>query len=1092
MIKAQTVNTFEDGLIMDLEPLKVPKSSLTNALNATLLTFNDNENSLQCDMGNGRVETAYLPTGYIPMGTTSLGGIIYIVSYNPIEDKCQIGSFPSPERNITSSETSNDIITLSNSIFVDDSKNIIRTLYKKKLYDTNLNPGDKFLITVDENNITKDDPYAQISYYDKDNNLQQKWLTFELATLDSNGRLIYLNDLLKYSDKNDRNFIFKIKDNNTSDTNVDAYRDIISADYNIFNAKISGKLYLVVQLDVPDKINITYKVVGKETIDNVDTYKIQITCTALPTTYTHPITYNYQIITSEAQSEVKSTTSEENKTTTTFSVNIDAENSTEIEIKPSLEIGNCTWLDTTLHIDPTLINSGKVISEEWRYYKNETYMDIKFSLDLYPYEDETVSQVKVVFIPHTEIKYIVSEEIKDSVIYENSNYYSITLPNNESYSGIQTISAVINDKLKENSLYLVKIIAQKIKTTEKTKNYNSTIHFLYTNNMYNDAYLDYDQGSIDVPNFDKLKLPVKCEFKLSKDTNYTITDNTKYPNLILDTQDTIQGKSEIELRGTIELKANLTLSEDYNTFNVKPESLYFGKINEGDIKATISSESKKEWDGTEDDDNKLQLNSEFITNTTNTNIIYNITINNPIYANTELKTIQVTNYLTPIASTLSEFVNYDIYEQDGSLQYLPSFFGLGISSGGSDNKGGGGNFHIKGVIDLGTETDSESGLNKLVQYAVSLYDDNDYNAGYAKFPDNTLNTAIDQMKNSSPIIPVLLTFVGGNFIRVSGKNDLYYTDQDRNVSNDRKTMFQWEQASTYRYIWFFLRTNYSNAQYVPLNAGIRIAPTEGTVTVGGKQVKQYSYTDSMRAWINILTQLYVKKQNKEELTKYSVNKINYNKNLQVHISSTIPIYVNSDKMTTFTPTYYIGSDETISLNDIYNIFKYECLRIEDINTEINKFDINITKTIDDPLVEEFLKAQSSTPTVSTYINNPFKDKNITSVKSLSSSTSQIYAINFDTGELYVPNKGDLVAIKDIDSFTENEITLKDDTFLTLSNLDLLYYDSRENNGDGRLLINKSQYDTYSKFNIQFSAGNDETKTSTLVSSATISNDLKLF
>jgi hypothetical protein len=46
MIREQTVNTFENGIIMDLEPLKVPKSSLTNALNATLLTFNDNENSL--------------------------------------------------------------------------------------------------------------------------------------------------------------------------------------------------------------------------------------------------------------------------------------------------------------------------------------------------------------------------------------------------------------------------------------------------------------------------------------------------------------------------------------------------------------------------------------------------------------------------------------------------------------------------------------------------------------------------------------------------------------------------------------------------------------------------------------------------------------------------------------------------------------------------------------------------------------------------------------------------------------------------------------------------------------------------------------
>mgnify|MGYP001461199444 FL=1 len=55
-------------------------------------------------MGNGRVETAFLPEGYVPLGTAELGGIIYVVSYNPLIDKCQIGSFPSPERNITSSE----------------------------------------------------------------------------------------------------------------------------------------------------------------------------------------------------------------------------------------------------------------------------------------------------------------------------------------------------------------------------------------------------------------------------------------------------------------------------------------------------------------------------------------------------------------------------------------------------------------------------------------------------------------------------------------------------------------------------------------------------------------------------------------------------------------------------------------------------------------------------------------------------------------------------------------------------------------------------------------------------------------------------
>ena len=88
MKRAETTNTFNNGLVMDIHPLVAPNDSVCNALNATLITFNGNENALQCDMGNGRVETAYLPEGYIPVGTTELGGIIYIVSYNPLIDKC--------------------------------------------------------------------------------------------------------------------------------------------------------------------------------------------------------------------------------------------------------------------------------------------------------------------------------------------------------------------------------------------------------------------------------------------------------------------------------------------------------------------------------------------------------------------------------------------------------------------------------------------------------------------------------------------------------------------------------------------------------------------------------------------------------------------------------------------------------------------------------------------------------------------------------------------------------------------------------------------------------------------------------------------
>jgi hypothetical protein len=75
--------------------------TLSDALNATFITQNGNEVVLLNDMGNRRVDNAYLPAGYEPIGMKEYGGIIYIASYNPITGKSQIGSFPSPERKIS-------------------------------------------------------------------------------------------------------------------------------------------------------------------------------------------------------------------------------------------------------------------------------------------------------------------------------------------------------------------------------------------------------------------------------------------------------------------------------------------------------------------------------------------------------------------------------------------------------------------------------------------------------------------------------------------------------------------------------------------------------------------------------------------------------------------------------------------------------------------------------------------------------------------------------------------------------------------------------------------------------------------------------
>ena len=117
-MKQEATNTFGEGIIMDLNPLTTPNNVLTSALNATMITYNGNEFVLQNDMGNGRVETAYLPSGYVPIGITEFGGIIYIVSYNPITDRSQIGCFPSPERNISTDELGTTQKVLSKADFV--------------------------------------------------------------------------------------------------------------------------------------------------------------------------------------------------------------------------------------------------------------------------------------------------------------------------------------------------------------------------------------------------------------------------------------------------------------------------------------------------------------------------------------------------------------------------------------------------------------------------------------------------------------------------------------------------------------------------------------------------------------------------------------------------------------------------------------------------------------------------------------------------------------------------------------------------------------------------------------------------------------
>lgn len=1087
MIREQTVNTFENGIIMDLEPLKVPKSSLTNALNATLLTFNDNENSLQCDMGNGRVETAYLPSGYVPIGTTSLGGIIYIVSYNPIDKKCQIGSFPSPERNITSNKLRESGLFLYNGLFVSDNGDIIRTLYKGLLCDFTLNPGDKFLVqgSYKEKTEGDKDEYEHISYYDdKQSNIKEEWLTLELATLDSNGRLIYLKDLNKYDHpSNDRQYILKVKKNNSINTptqNVDDYRYIIGADYNIFNTKISGQLYLVAQLNVPDSFNVTYNIIDKVTYNKKDYYVTEIICTILPSDYLIDIEIEeFQDKNQKPYDELNIDgykVSRDNKIKITKI--IPADTGTSIKLTPILPFGRCLWLQTTLYIDASLINSGKMISDTWRYYKNETSMDINFSLDLYPYEGETIDEVKMVFIPYTKFHsgYKMPEPEE---LYKDNSYYSYILPKQKAYSGTHNVNIVFNNNFEENSLYLVKILIKK--TLGSNISYDPIEHWLYTSRVYNDKYLEYDEGTSSESNFDNLPFPLECEFTSATDAQYEInTNKTNIPNIVSDTKVTINSTGISTVEGAIDLKARLSLKNDYNgSFDIENIALDTNNVSDKDFTIEISSETESEISDVNIDSAKIVNKS--LTKEGNS-FKFSVDVSSNIYASTVKKTIKAKNYFTPVASTTSEYLTYNVYFDDGRLYYMPTFFGLGMSSGGGDNTGGGGVQHIKGLIDLGLSSDTPA---KLVQQSISLCEDTDNNPGYNKFPDNKLSTAIDQNMNSCPIVPVLLTYVGGQYIKYvlpkqTEEKYIIYHDLKHNTGK-RYEWFTDEQASSYRVIWFFMRTNSSNVTYAPINCGVYIYPIEQSTK------QQTSYFESMHRWINILSQLYVRKENQEELQKYSIEKINYNYNIKLNITSNIAIKIQGQQnSTSLTPTYYIKKNMAPSLNIMQGIFNANCVAIPPLDLATTTFNVNIEIPIENPLLELFQNAQLGVPTVDYYINNPFKDKQIKSIKSIATTNSQIYAINFNTGELYIPTGS--VTIKNIKKYAEGAIELDDTDDITLINPDLLYYNLRED----KLLLNQAKYNTKPFITTRFQSGDGKFKSPTYVNSSALIEQSKLF
>lgn len=269
-------NVFNEGMMLDFNPINSSNGAYTSALNATLTTSNGNEYALQNDMGNGRVETAYLPEGYVPVGTCEYGGIIYIVSYNPLINKSQIGCFPSPERNIESEEMGVADQSLQWSDFQKSydgntpSGQLLKTSVKKILVSKSMNAGDKYAISANQ----LDDKLSD--YGGENHNTFPKLVKVHVVSIENSGKITYLDSSVRWytrtensstenssTENNDqKNYYIKKSGANNDRTDLDSYRSIVNSAYSVFASKVSGKLALLVELEKITGFSCTWGAYG--------------------------------------------------------------------------------------------------------------------------------------------------------------------------------------------------------------------------------------------------------------------------------------------------------------------------------------------------------------------------------------------------------------------------------------------------------------------------------------------------------------------------------------------------------------------------------------------------------------------------------------------------------------------------------------------------------------------------------------------------------------------------------------------------------------------------------------------------------------
>lgn len=530
---------------MDLNPMTTPNNVMTNCLNGTLITFNGNEFVLQNDMGNGRVETAKLPTGFVPVGVKEYGGIIYVASHNPQTNQNQIGCFPSPERNLTNDEIGNPNLHIDDGDFKEGGE--IVSYYKLlncMVGDNYLNPGDQFTVAVKglkgiESYI--DEPIKSL-------------VTFHFAIIDDMGNINYIDDQFKVDG------LYKFP-TNFGGSDVESNRALFEQ-LQVYMGKKSGKLAIIIELETLDDFSVARSIKASKkkpvttgstevgsSMENKDENSkaedVEYSVKFFNSGWTdEPGEIQFQGVKFEgdgANSDFACDTPGE-----TISYTLEGFKQTDIfhyKITPYTQLGLNAALARTGVIDFSLLGTGNIIMKEWRYYVDNDKIKINYGFDLNMLEGEGVDSVTFEFYDVYygmvyKNKFNCTSSINGNFDgnFSETMYFKYDLKYSEKYDPkLENKDYIFNEigekgenlrnnELIKNNLYLVHVCI-KSRGLEQEK-YNDTqaekhfMRFMYTSNIFNKHYIENK-----IQNFSQIRVdPYDIKLTTSPKKGYEISE----------------------------------------------------------------------------------------------------------------------------------------------------------------------------------------------------------------------------------------------------------------------------------------------------------------------------------------------------------------------------------------------------------------------------------------------------------------------------------------------------------------------------------------------------------------------------------------